>query len=341
MRHKKKNYCYLALVLSLVMCRFTYAKETLFVDKSSKYTYDEMQKDLTVLEKKYGKWMRCDSIGKTYDGRELPHILIGSENASEHILVIASIHGREYITSQLVMKQAAAFLEGLQDEVMYQGISYEELIKDKAIHIVPMSNPDGVTLSQIGLEGMNNSQTRQTIYRIYELDEVVELSDYLVKWKSNAQGVDINRNFDAQWEVYQDNLGHPSSDHYKGEAPSCTAESTALVALTEKYPIMRTISYHAQGNVIYWYFGQTGECLNESKKFADLISKITGYGTDANYEKLDPAGYKDWAISKYQIPSLTIEVGSGSVPVNPNQFPTIWNQNKHVLAATLYSMENQ
>lgn len=68
-------------------------------------------------------------------------------------------------------------------------------------------------------------QKSQDIYRIYRLDHTIEIDPYLRRWKSNAQGIDINRNFDALWDQYNDHLGHPSPDHYKGEKPECTAEA--------------------------------------------------------------------------------------------------------------------
>ena len=91
------------------------------------------------------------------------------------------------------------------------------------------------------------------------------------------------------WDSYNDHLGNPSSDHYKGTSPASTEEAKALIKLTEQYPFKRTVSYHTQGEVIYWYFAQTGDLLNESKAFAESASAVTGYPLDADYTKLgDP-----------------------------------------------------
>ena len=59
---------------------------------------------------------------------------------------------------------------------------------------------------------------------------------------------------------------------------------------------------------------------------------------DSDYKKLDPAGYKDWAISAMKIPSLTVEVGTGGTPVAAEQFSVIWEQNREVLLETLYDL---
>lgn len=306
--------------------------------KSRVYTYEEMSEDLSSLQRKYGAVMTMDSLNTTCDGRKLFHIIIGNGKAERQALVFGSIHGREYITSQLVMCQLADILGRLQNQEDYRGEDLSKIFDRTALHIIPMINPDGVTLCQRGLEAMKFQKTRQQLYRIYEMDQAVELDEYFRKWKSNARGVDLNRNFDAKWEEYDDRTGHPSSDHYKGSFPESEIEAKALTELTRQYPFQRTISYHAQGNVIYWYFGQEGDLYRESREFAKLVAKATGYVADADYDKLDPAGYKDWAISAMKIPSLTVEVGIGGTPVPAEQFPTIWEQNKTVLLETMYDL---
>ena len=111
--------------------------------------------------------------------------------------------------------------------------------------------------------------------------------------------------------------------------------------MTEKYPFKRTISYHTQGEVIYWYFGQEGEFRTQTEEFAKLISSETGYVLDENYTALDPAGYKDWALDKLNIPSVTIEVGKGVNPVEHSQIDSIWEKNQNVWYAALYNIRQQ
>ncbi len=301
------------------------APQALVVDSDPQmYTYDQMVQDLQAMSAAYPEQVSLDSLTDTPDGRCLWHLVIGDqEKAGRHILVTASIHAREYMTTQLVMKQTSQFLKNIEN---YQGV----LDGGTAIHVVPMINPDGVSISQMGLDGCLEDETRDRVLEISRLDGAKDMDSYLRRWKSNSQGVDLNRNFDALWESYNDGLGRPSADHYKGTAPGCEPEAAALIALTERYPFARTVSYHTQGNVIYWYFGQTGELKEATQALANKVSAVTGYPTDANYEKLDPAGYKDWAISKKGIPSLTIEVGSETSPVPASQFQAVWRANMSV-----------
>lgn len=298
------------------------------------YTYENMVHDLETLPLLYGEVVSLDSLGQTMDGREIYHLVIGNKDAEVKILINGSIHAREYMTSQLVMKQTAVFLKNLAAGNTYADQTYEELLQNVAIHVVPMINPDGVSISQFGMDGILTEAVKERVREIAALDGSAAEGNYLTRWKANGNGVDINRNFDALWESYA-GPSHPSCDHYKGESVGCEPESAALIQLTETEMFDRTISYHTQGSVIYWYFAQEGELYDETLDFANCISNITGYPTDANYEYLDPAGYKDWGICKLGIAGLTVEVGRETSPVPASQFADIWAKNQYVWEQTI------
>ena len=89
--------------------------------------------------------------------------------------------------------------------------------------------------------------------------------------RTNANGVDLNRNFDAGWYEF---IGspQPSPERYKGTFPGSEPEAASLISLTRDYHLKRAISYHTCGALIYWYFKQSGKVLEESQKFANEIS---------------------------------------------------------------------
>lgn len=319
----------------------TMEDKTLIIDENpSLYTYEDMVNDLTIMEEAYGDFTSLNIIGETLDGRHIYDFVIGDTDAPQHAIIHASIHAREYITTKLVMTQLSGYLDALDKSTgSYNGKSYSELFDDVAVHVIPMVNPDGVTISQFGLKNIMKQKTLDRLKAIAKNDGKSLSGKYLTQWKSNANGVDLNRNYDALWDEYK-GPDKPSSDHYKGTSPESEPETKALIDITKKYNVLRTISYHTYGEVIYWYFGQEGELLQKSKAFAEAVSDATGYPTDANYERLDPAGYKDWAISKLSIPSITIEVGHGSNPVPDKQFKNILNQNKDVWVVMLNDLNN-
>ncbi len=293
------------------------------------YAYDDLCADVAALAQAYPQWVTLDSLGQTADGRKLHHLVIGNAQAANKVLVHGGIHAREYFTTQLIMKQAAVFLAHAAAGDDYQGTPYASMLEESAIHLVPSVNPDGWVLSQQGADALARDEIRSRVAEIAAMDGASPDASYFSQWKANANGVDLNRNFDALWSDYAGS-DHPSSERYKGSAPASEPEARALVSLTEQYGFSRTISYHSHGSVIYWYFGQDGALYDDTLQFAQAISATTGYTLDADYENLDPAGYKDWALQTCGIPSLTIEIGRGSSPVSADQYATIWEENQHV-----------
>lgn len=152
----------------------------------------------------------------------------------------------------------------------------------------------------------------------------------------------MNRNFDAGWYEFAGSPA-PSSERYKGTYPGSEPEAAALIRLTQDYQLKRAISYHTCGALIYWYYKQSGSVLEESKKFAQAISRTTGYYLDDDYTAIDAAGYKDWAVYKLGVPSITIECGAESGdyvnPVPQYRFNEIWARNKDVVLATAYNLK--
>ena len=79
-----------------------------------------------------------------------------------------------------------------------------------------MANPDGVTISQT--RSASDSVKQMMLARGYSQSK---LSYYYGIWKSNANGVDLIRNFDHMWSTVE-NTGGPSYMNWKG--PSLVSE---------------------------------------------------------------------------------------------------------------------
>lgn len=277
------------------------------------YTYECMQRDLAALKAKYPRALQVEVIGHTRQNRAIYAARAGDPAASKHVLIQASIHAREYMTTLIVMRQ----LERLLSCGVPKGV---------LVHILPMTNPDGVAISQKG-------ETTPEIMEIYERDRrmgytTMPLRQYLFTWKANAAGVDLNRNFDAQWQRI-DTTPAPSSANYRGPAPESEPETQALVAYTRKYPFSATVSYHATGSEIYYDFGENDAANQAGLILARAVAKETGYKIVPD-DGTSFGGFKDWAIERLSIPSLTIEVGKHPTPLPWHEYFSIWNKNKNV-----------
>lgn len=301
------------------------------------YTYEQMVEDLELLKDRYPGRLSVWEAGRSADGRKIMGGVLGNTDSPNHILIQASIHGREYMNTLLVMKQLEEVLKNYENG-SYYGRSYESLFNDVCFHILPMTNPDGVTISQSGPEGIRDSSLREQLENCYQNDltngeGIGSREEYWKRWKSNARGVDLNRNFDSGWEEFQ-GVSYPSADHYKGEMPESEPEVQAILNVADRYPMICTISYHSSGEVIYWDYGSDGEILEADRNLADLVSDITGYSKESSVQSAqDAAGCSDYFVLERGIPSVTIENGSGQCPLSIEEFDFIWNANSQLWPA--------
>lgn len=302
-----------------------------------KYSYDQMMGDISALMNKYGtRRIQANKIGTSLDGRDLYEVVVGNPAAEKHVLIQAGIHAREYMTPLLVMKQIEYALD-YYDRATYHGRNLSDMFNQVALHFVPMVNPDGISISQFGLEGLKSEELRQGVLTCYNSDLASgrtssALDGYLMRWKANARGVDLNRNFDASWGAIVDSNTNPSASGFKGPAPLSEPESTALANLGLSRTWSATISYHSMGQVIYWN-GESNRVVDTSNQLARLAASLTGYQVISENGR---GGFKDWMQSKEgPVCGITIEVGTGACPLPVSQFPTVWAQNKAVWLQTM------
>ena len=297
------------------------------------YTYQRMEADIQLLKARY-EGVTVDSIGTTVDGRNIYRIVIGNPNADKKMLVLASIHAREYITTPLVMRQI--------QEMLDRKANGETALNEVCIQFVPMANPDGVEISQRALNGLTKDSSKQSVRRIIEswsdwglLENQDKYNWYLNKWKNNVNGVDLNHNFPTPgWAQLNDNRGKASSEFYKGPSAASEPETQAIIKLGNEQKFSQVLNYHAQGQIIYWsQMHAAKEVLEKDKAMGLIAARRTGYAL------VDPsadgsrygAGFKDWLDWEKGIPNITLEVGLGVSPVPENQIEKIWQQNKGLL----------
>lgn len=285
------------------------------VEPTAVYTHDQMLADLEALAQQYSN-VELDSIGTSELGRDIPVLRIGDRDAAHHVLLQGAMHGREHMTAWLLTAMAEDWLaRGLSADICW--------------HIIPMTNPDGVTISQT--QKLTDEQTQ-----IYHRDQLqgnagTDQAEYAARWKANGLGVDINRNFPAGWGLIDDRT-EASSQKYRGESPFSAAEARALRDYTLAYDPDVTISYHAQGSEIYYEYGDRQPVNDRSESLGRAVSEVTGYPIQGS-SGLDGAGYKDWVMDELGISSLTIEVGCEDAPLALREIYSVFIRNRDVMSA--------
>lgn len=309
------------------------------VDTSKEpYTYEEMCEDLGWLSYAYPDRLSYEVAGKSADGRDIPVVLFGNPEAEQTVFIQAAIHGREHLTALLVMEQLEFYAENY-DTLSYHDMTYRDIFSEVCLLVVPMSNPDGVTISQMGTEGIRSEELRSLVESFYERDGAGVTRDYFYRrYKANANGVDLNRNFAYGWQEYV-GAKAPAADKYKGTAPGSEPETQVLMELTESRNTVAALSYHATGSVLYWDFGQTGELRERCLSFVKTVNQLTGYRiVYAASDKQDEAGYCEWAVGMMGIPEVTIEIGTVAAPLPISEFEGVWKKNMEVPVAVAHQV---
>ncbi len=115
--------------------------------------------------------------------------------------------------------------------------------------------------------------------------------------------------------------------------PLTEPESLALYNYTLAHDFKLILSYHTQGEIIYWRYLDFEPAGAE--ELGKELARISTYTLDDEKETNSYAGYRDWYISKYNRPGYTFETGMGQNPLPISQFEKIYKDNIGVLVTAV------
>ena len=189
-------------------------------------SYNESTDIFKDLENKYSKYIKLESIGKTWEKRDINLITISKDIKTAHtrpaLFFTGTIHAREWVGHEVAIEFAKYVLEKYDNDPIIQ--SY---LENTTIYMVPCANPDGYEYSK----------------------------NHFSFWRKNRRinadgtyGVDLNRNFPIGYVK----SSVPSSNVYGGPEPFSEPETRALRDFVEAHDnISIALDYHSQGNVFF------------------------------------------------------------------------------------------
>ena len=291
------------------------------VNPKQVYTYDIMLRDLQKLAERHPGLIRLHSVGESEYGRDIPAVDLGLGEA--YILMNGSHHAREWITTVLIMAMLERYAEAYAMDESWNGVPVRDLLHRVTFRFVPMVNPDGVTLQQSGLSAFPEEMH----------GELIVMNGGSVdfrRWKANAKGVDLNRQYPADWDNIRNPAPGPYYMNYKGEAPLTAKEARAMAEATERTRPEIVVAYHSSGEMVYWNFHTKPEHLTRDLAIATRYAKMTGYRLMRPEPNPSGGGYKDWFILTFGRPGLTPELGrrAGETNVPLSEWERIWKQHR-------------
>ena len=271
-------------------------------------------------------FLDTDSAGQSVLGRPLSLLRFGrGRNA---VFFNASHHANEWITTPLLLRFLERLCAAFAAGQAVGGVNAGELAERSTLCLLPLVNPDGVDL----VTGELTTEDRA-------YGEALAMNGgqagFPENWKANIRGVDLNLQYPAGWEdarriKFSQGYTKPGPRDYVGSAPLTEPESRAVYDYSLRNPFDLTLSYHTQGQVIYWKYD--GFDPPDSERIGRRLAALSGYALERTPEESAYAGYKDWFIQQFDRPGYTVEAGLGTAPLPLSRFEEIYRANEPLLA---------
>ncbi|XP_060922757.1 carboxypeptidase B2 [Limanda limanda] len=257
-------------------------------------------------------------IGSSTEKRPLYALKLTLNNKpnKKAMWIDCGIHAREWI--------APAFcLWFVQYSLSYYNTNQDitRILDNMDVYVLPVMNPDGYEFTW-------------TTNRMWRKNRSVSRN-------SNCIGVDLNRNFDANW-CTQGASPDPCSEIYCGAYPESEPESEAVANFlrNHKDSVQFYLSIHSYSQMLLFPYSCT---LEEAENHRDLLEmareaaqkiqrhyrNIYKYGAGAKTIYLAPGGSDDWAYNLGIKYSFTFELqdrGSYGFLLPPSQIARACNE---------------
>jgi len=286
------------------------------------YGYENLKADMAEIYKK--DIFEIFSVGKTVLGKDI--LCVKAGGGAQKILYNGAHHALESITSAMLMRFLRDIALSLTAGSSLYGYNTDYMLSKSTIYVVPMINPDGVELVK---NGAGICRYKKRLIRINE--NSLDFSH----WQSNIMGVDLNHNYDAGWEIAKKmepdyGITGPGPTRYGGEYPESEPETRAMTALSKRERFDLSISYHTQGEEIYYQY--MNYAPPRSAQLARVFAKSTGYKLTKTSGIASHGGFKDWFLKTFAKPAFTVEAGLGENPLPLGDLDGIYEKNKQLLA---------
>lgn len=297
------SFKYRLVLLAFAMLAFAPAADAGYL-RGKHYTLDEIYAHIRELGNK-SDIVSIEEIGKSVEGRPILAVRIARRDGTQRpeALITSSIHAIEFSGDRIALAVAEKLIEKESSDPWVAS-----LLDRMDFYIVPLMNPDGYARASRRLDRGFTSR------------------------RTNADGVDLNRNFPYPAGVKPKNSMAGSSSklspNYHGPFPLSAPENIALDKLAQWHKFFVAINFHTTGGHFLFPWGyKTGTCPNQDyfqemgKAFNERQNKCK-YVVQPAIEWYQTVGdLDDWLYGRYGALSVTVEVARNDIRLaNPIRF---------------------
>ncbi|XP_033834035.2 carboxypeptidase B2 [Periophthalmus magnuspinnatus] len=236
-------------------------------------------------------------LGSSYEKRPIYALKLSLSPGSDKkaLWLDCGIHAREWISPAFCLwfVQYSLGFYGLNSEIT-------QILDSFDVYVLPVLNPDGYRYTW----------TKNRMWR----------KNRSVSQNGRCVGVDLNRNFDANW-CTEGASSSPCSEIYCGRFPESEPESQAVSNFlrTQKDLVQIYISIHSYSQMLLFPYSCTTEQAPDHQELLEMVKEAAQrirrhyrnnykYGAGAETIYLAPGGSDDWAYNLGIKYSFTFEL---------------------------------
>ncbi|MGQ9582242.1 MAG: M14 family zinc carboxypeptidase [Thermoplasmatota archaeon] len=264
--------------------------------RPSYHTYASMTQELRALEAAHPGMVRVESLGRTYEGRDIWAVKLSDDVATNDssepdVLIMGGLHAREVMGVEVPLHVLNHLIRGYGTNE-----SCTMLVNTRETWFVPMANPDGHVFVEGGNDWRKNRRPTE----------------------GGSVGVDLNRNWGYMFGVDGHTSADPSSDVYHGPYPFSENETVAISQLALRQRFATALSFHSYGELILYPWGFTTDPApdgGELASMAEAMASANGYSPMQSSRLYIVHGdSEDWLYANASALAFTIELDTSFYP---------------------------
>lgn len=237
-------------------------------------------------------------IGKSVEGRDIKAYHYGT--GGTELLFIGGIHGGYEWNTSLVAYQFMDYLKKNPTSVP----------ANVKVTVIPVLNPDGLN-KVVGTTS------------VFTASDVSKTDAVVVSGRFNGNTVDLNRNFDCDWQA---NATWQNKTVSGGTEAFSEPESKAIKNYVETNKPTAVVTWYSAAGGVYASNCHNG-VLSETTKLTKLYADASGYPAHAEFDFYELTGDMVNWFAKNNIPAISVLL--------TNHTDTEWSKNQAGITALL------